>query len=127
MIRSAGSIIARASSGSSDSISSVEPLRSANNAVTVLRSPSGGRGGSHWLDIRPSAFVSKDDAVTMGSPSGAPQLPQKLAPRGVSALHLTQSLVSALPHRAQKLLLGGLSVLHFEQRISCLLSGQFVE
>jgi hypothetical protein len=37
---SAGSMIARASSGSRSRISSVEPLMSANNAVTVLRSPS---------------------------------------------------------------------------------------
>src|SRR6266568_4159761 len=37
----AGSIIARASSGSRPSISAVEPLRSANSAVIVLRSPSG--------------------------------------------------------------------------------------
>ncbi len=33
-------MIARASSGSRSSISSVEPLMSANSAVTVLRSPS---------------------------------------------------------------------------------------
>src|SRR5713101_5409049 len=39
-IDSAGSTIARASSGSRSSISSVEPLMSANSAVTVLRSPS---------------------------------------------------------------------------------------
>jgi len=37
---SAGSMIARASSGSRSSISSIDPLMSANNAVTVLRSPS---------------------------------------------------------------------------------------
>jgi len=36
----AGSTMARASSGSRSSISSIEPLISANNAVTVLRSPS---------------------------------------------------------------------------------------
>jgi hypothetical protein len=35
-----GSTIARASSGSRSRISSVEPLMSANSAVTVLRSPS---------------------------------------------------------------------------------------
>ena len=33
-------MIARASSGSRSSINSVEPLMSANSAVTVLRSPS---------------------------------------------------------------------------------------
>ena len=37
---SAGSTIARASSGSRSSINSIEPLMSANSAVTVLRSPS---------------------------------------------------------------------------------------
>ncbi len=37
---SAGSMIERASSGSSSAISSLEPLMSANSAVTVLRSPS---------------------------------------------------------------------------------------
>ena len=37
---SAGSTMARASSGSRSSISSIDPLMSANRAVTVLRSPS---------------------------------------------------------------------------------------
>jgi hypothetical protein len=48
----AGSMIARATSGSRFSINSVEPLMSANNAVTVLRSPSGRVAESGYSGVR---------------------------------------------------------------------------
>src|SRR5579864_345778 len=118
---STGSTIARASSGSRSRINSVEPLMSANSAVTVLRSPSFASGellsgATRTLEAAPSG-----DEVATASPapfvSEAPHLPQKSDVGGFSALHFVQGLVSAFPHFAQKLLADGLLVPHFEQRI----------
>src|SRR5216684_2412411 len=121
MILSAGSIIARASSGSRSRINSVEPLISANSAVTVLRSPSIVRAASgRSAATRASEADSGADAVapteTALSISGAPHLPQKLEDGGFSALHFAHDLVRTFPHCAQKLLPGVLFVPHFVQR-----------
>src|SRR3984893_4663408 len=118
---STGSTIARASSGSRSRINSVEPLMSANSAVTVLRSPSIVRAASgHSAATRASEADSGVDAVappeTALSISGAPHLPQKLEDGGFSALHFAHDLVRTFPHCAQKLLPGVLFVPHFVQR-----------
>src|SRR3984893_1914547 len=122
MIRSAGSIIARASSGSRSSISSIDPLMSANKAVTVLRSPSIGVEASGCSGVtRTSEANACGDEIAPAVPaafvSGAPHLPQKSDVGGFSALHFAQCLASADPHFAQKLLVEGLFVPHLEQRI----------
>src|SRR6266851_524102 len=121
MILSAGSITARASSGSRSRIIAVESLISANSAVTVLRSPSIVRAPSGCSGAtRASNAASDVDGVapkeTALSMSGAPHLPQKLEDGGFSALHFAHNLSSAFPHCAQKLLPEGLFVPHFVQR-----------
>src|SRR5271165_4418975 len=114
MSRSAGSTIARASSGSRSCSSSVEPLISANSAVTVLRSP------SRFSELGESAtrigesFDFFDDA---GAANGAPQSSQNFAVGALSAPHFAQRLANGVPHSAQNFLPEVLSVPHFEQRI----------
>src|SRR5579864_7953058 len=114
-------MIARASSGSRSRISSVEPLISANNAVTVLRSPS--IASEEVLSGVMPTLEAEPCGVEVATPacapfvSGAPHMPQKSDVGGFSALHFAQGLVRALPHFAQKLLVDGLLVPHFEQRI----------
>ena len=104
------------------SISSVEPLMSANSAVTVLRSPS-----SVPASVTFCSGVTRTLATTPGggedmpAPSvwlrAVPQLPQKPEVAGLFVLQSGQSLVSVFPHFPQKLLVEGLFVPHFEQRI----------
>src|SRR6516162_1758056 len=115
--------MARASSGSWSSISSIEPLISANKAVTVLRSPSifsltsvsaTRIGGS--LD----SFAEAAEAT----PSEAPQSSQNLAIGELSAPHLVHRFDSGLPHSGQNFLPDVLSVPHLEQ---CMSVAQFVE
>src|SRR6266849_1240669 len=119
MILSAGSITARASSGSRSRIIAVESLISANSAVTVLRSPSiaiaapGCSGVTRILDAESVDGVAPPETAL--SMSGAPHLPQKLEEGGFSALHFAHELLSAFPHCAQKLLPGVLFVPHFVQ------------
>src|ERR1700684_636859 len=118
---SAGSIIARASSGSRSSINSVEPLISANSALTVLRSPSSAVGASGWIGVAHTTVqsvarddqeaVSEDTASMLASaPSAEPHLPQKSAVGVLAVSHFGQCLASALPHFAQKLLSEGVFV-----------------
>src|ERR1700720_3831678 len=106
MSLSAGSMIARASSGSRSRINSVEPLMSAKSAVTVLRSPSSA-SGEHRSGATPALEAdpfSVEVATAAPAPfaSGAPHLPQKSDVGGFSALHLEQCLASEFPHFAQK-------------------------
>src|SRR5712671_3056422 len=102
-------MIARAASGSRSSINSIEPLMSANSAVTVLRSPSSAPASAEvcsdatcTLEVSPG-----DEEVTAAAPapfvSGVPHLPQKSDVEGFSVLQFAQSLESAFPHFAQKL------------------------
>src|SRR5271167_2414968 len=121
MIFSAGSMIARASSGSRSCSSSVEPLMSANSAVTVLRSPSS--SSDEPLSAAPrtlGADPGGDEAAAAPTPfvNGVPHLPQKSEVGGFSALHFAHCFASAVPHFAQKLLVGELFVPHFAQRIA---------
>src|ERR1700688_3227466 len=114
---------ARASSGSSSSISSVERLMAANKAGTVLRSPSSAAASAEgWsgATCTPEADPGCDEFTAAASAplfSRVPHLPQKSDVGGFSALHFAQGLASAFPHFAQKLLADGLSIPHFEQRI----------
>src|SRR6516164_846560 len=97
---SAGSTIARASSGSRSSISSIEPLMSANSAVTVLRSPSFEDDRLESLshsacstDTAISGVLENDTgdgAVVLLATSVVPQSPQKRLPGGFSAPHFGQ-------------------------------------
>src|SRR5271167_1713824 len=121
---SAGSTIARASSGSRSCSSSVEPLISANSAVTVLRSPSSASGELLSAATRTPRAKPGSDGVAAAAPapfvSRVPHLPQKSDVGGFSALHFAHCFASASPHFAQKLLVDGLFVPHFEQRIELL-------
>src|SRR6266851_10310288 len=92
-------MIARASSGSSSSINSVEPLMSANSAVTVLRSPS---------DAAPSAATMICDLgeetiveAAFVSPIAVPHFLQNRAPGLTDALHAGQINSSFAPHPSQ--------------------------
>src|SRR4051812_26481692 len=121
---SAGSTIPRATSGSRSRISSVEPLISANRAVTVLRSP------SFVVEASCSGVTLITGAIdTAGKPiaeeaalpdSAVPQSSQNADEGAFSAPHFGQLRDSGVPHAAQNFLLVVLSVPHFEQRISLL-------
>jgi hypothetical protein len=87
-------------------ISSVEPLISAKNAVTVLRSPSGGSPAGCSSVTRPLAAAvaawSERAADDVGVPARAAPQSSKNADEGAfSATHFGQRLDSGLPHKAQ--------------------------
>src|SRR5690348_2713765 len=108
MILSAGSIIVHASSGSSDSISSVEPLMSANNAVTVLRSPSiVVEVSCSGVTLITGAIGPSDEpiAADVALPDSAvPQSSQNADEGAFSAPHFAHLRDSGLPHAAQNFL-----------------------
>src|SRR5215471_15806501 len=114
---------ARASSGSSSRINSVEPLISANSAVTVLRSPSMAGKASACSGVMRISFAVEDAIADESKPgrviaaSAVPQSAQNLALAEVSAPHCGQRIASGLPHSAQNRLPDKLSAPHFEQRI----------
>src|SRR5208337_5080574 len=119
MSLSAGSTIARASSGSRSCSSSVEPLISANSAVTVLRSPSRfSEAGAPAVRIAESFDL---DAGAAASPRAVPHSPQKRLPAGLSAPHFGQRFATAAPQSPQNFLPAGFSVLQFVQRIAIIL------
>src|SRR5216683_1250568 len=128
MILSAGSIMARASSGSRSRIISVESLISANSAVTVLRSPSivseVCRSGALRTRQAASAADGLPPSTPTSLPSTLPQSAQNFAPGVLSELQFEQRFENGLPHSAQNFLPGIPSVPHFEQRI---LRFQFLE
>src|SRR5216683_3190034 len=132
MSLSAGSIIARASSGSRSSISSVEPRISANSAVTVLRSPSMASEVSvcaGWRTI-PNAEAAAGNFAGGFTARAAPQSAQNFELVVFSTPQFGQRSARWLPHSAQNRLPGKLSVPHFEQRMShsiVVLSRQVVE
>src|SRR5208282_5730689 len=108
--------MARASSGSRSCSSSVEPLISANSAVTVLRSPSRfSEAGASATRIGKSFDFF--DVAAMDAPNGAPQSSQNFAVGALSAPHFAHRLANGVPHSAQNFLPEVLSVPHFEQRI----------
>src|SRR5215469_6501657 len=113
MSLSAGSTIARASSGSRSSINSIEPLISANSAVTVLRSPSRAVGSS----VSGALGRFDDSGFAQPEPSDVIHCPQNLNPGGFSKPHLGHVSASGVVHWPQNFIPPGLSKPHFEQRI----------
>src|SRR5216684_1804091 len=130
MILSAGSTMARASSGSRSRINSVQPLMSANSAVTVLRSP------SRTSCPLSSAVTPVDEArsgpfCVLSSPSDAPQLRQNFAAGLAGVKHEGQMVCNLAPHCSQKVAFVEFSLLQLEQRIlppmARALRAQFIE
>src|SRR5215469_2838328 len=76
---SAGSTMARASSGSRSSIRSIEPLMSAKSAVTVLRSPSIFSADAVSV-IRTDLSLGAFRDAAAYAPSDVPHSSQNLAP-----------------------------------------------
>src|SRR5260370_37480423 len=119
----AGSTMARASSGSRSSINSIEPLMSANSAVTVLRSPSGSEPSGCSGATRTGDGACGADAPALASaeprpsPRALPQSAQNLAAGALSEPQFEQTLDNGLPHSAQNFVPGIPSVPHFKQRI----------
>src|SRR5271166_2177491 len=118
MSLSAGSTIARASSGSKSCSSSVEPLISANSAVTVLRSPS--RISSELASAvrRTGGFFVSAGFPAMIPVSELPQRPQKFSSGSLTAPQLGQFVARVAPHPAQKSRPSRFSRPHFVQRIA---------
>src|SRR5260370_25002071 len=115
-------MIARASSGSSSSINSVEPLISANSAVTVLRSPSIASEVCHSGAMRTPLVASDDDVLppfaATSLPSTLPQSPQNFFSGGFSAPHCPHRFASGAPQSPQNRLATGLSTPHFAHSIA---------
>src|SRR6516162_290647 len=117
---SAGSTIARASSGSRSSISSMELLMSAKSIVTVLRSPSS--------DVSEISALTRIDVPASGarpnlpaSSSGFAHSMQNLAVREFSVPQEEQRRVNGDAHSPQNFARSGLSAPQFQQRIALLL------
>src|SRR5215471_7947857 len=109
----------RASSGSRSSINSIEPLISANNAVTVLRSPSYGADDvSGPIRISGWAVFAGSVWAAGGGDRDVPHSPQKSSPGSLDAPHFGQRRASGPPHFAQNLRPSLLSLPHLEQRIN---------
>ncbi len=113
----AGSTIARASSGSRSCSSSVEPLMSANSAVTVLRSPSIFSAAASSTRIADS-FACFGEAPLAVPPIAVPQESQNFASSRFSAPHDEHVGESRAPHLSQNFALSRLFVSQFEQRIA---------
>src|SRR5215472_7376298 len=103
--------MARASSGSRSSIRSIEPLMSANSAVTVLRSPSRFSAAEASATRIGPSFDFFADAGAADS-MAVPHCLQNRAPRLTAALHAGQISSSFEPQRSQNAASAGLSVLH---------------
>src|SRR5208282_2517573 len=119
MSLSAGSTIARASSGSRSSISSIEPLMSAKSAVTVLRSPSTASDAPASAATLISDLVEEPvaEASAFVEPIAVPHFLQNRAPGLSDALHAGQANSSFDPHPSQNEASAGLSWLHFAHSI----------
>src|SRR6185437_6889263 len=121
---SAGSIIARASSGSRSRNSSVESLMSANSAVTVLRSPSVGSGASGGAEVKRISvlvgFICVETSAAGDSlrVRALPQSSQNSDEGAFSPPHFGQRFVSGLPQAAQNFRPVVLSAPHFVHRIA---------
>src|SRR6266852_4669245 len=117
--RNAGSTIARASSGSRSSISSVEPLMSANSAVTVLRSPSSA-SGELLSGVTRTDGVEEVGAVDFNTfeISAAAQSPQNFAFGAFSYPHFALRLLKGAAHSLQNFCSGGFSAPQAGQFIS---------
>ncbi len=80
-------MMARASSGSRSCSSSVDPLMSANSAVTVLRSPSIADASSDAVTRTDRVAASTGVAASAAATSDAPQSAQNFAPNALSERH----------------------------------------
>src|SRR5208283_1637726 len=125
-------MIARASSGSRSCSSSVEPLMSANSAVTVLRSPpetSAATGPATTLISAPAPAPGGGTWLEAAAPlpagNGAPQPPQYFSSGSFDAPHREHFAVSGEPHSAQKRRPSRLPFPHLAQRI--FLRSEFLE
>src|SRR6516162_9820062 len=105
--------MARASSGSRSSSNSIEPLMSANRAVTVLRSPSSDSDGASDVIFSESTSESDSERAANDNASDVPHSPQKSSPGSFAAPHFGQELASAPPHLEQNLRRSRLSAPHF--------------
>src|SRR5579872_541189 len=112
-------MIARASSGSRSCSSSVEPLISANSAVTVLRSPSiaSGTALSGVTVICDFGDETVAEAAALVGPIAVPHFLQNRAPGLTDALHAGQINSSLAPHPSQHEASPGLSWLQDGHRI----------
>jgi hypothetical protein len=117
--RNARSIIARASLESSSAINSVEPLMSANSAVTVLRSPSiaPDAGASTATMISDLIEETVAEAAAFLGPIAVPHFLPNRAPGLTDALHAGQNNSSFTLHSSQHEASAVLSWLPDEQRI----------
>src|SRR6516225_8147495 len=95
-------MMARASSGSRSSINSVEPLISANNAVTVLRSPSRFSATALPITRIDESFGFFGDAVA-DSTSDVPHSSQNFAPGLFLDPHLGHEASIGAAHSLQNL------------------------
>src|SRR5215831_14261040 len=104
--------MARASSGSRSSISSIELFMSANSIVTVLRSPS--RFSPTVLSITriDESFGFLGDAAADG-PSDVPHSSQNLAPGLFLASHFGHEATMGAAHSLQNFAPSRLSAPHF--------------
>src|SRR5215469_8396127 len=110
--------MARASSGSRCSMSSIDPLMSANIIVTVLRSPSADESGvSAPTCIGKLAAAAFCDLPLVPS-SGFAHSRQNFAVGGFSALQDGHLRANGDEHSTQNFALSGFSAPHLEQRIA---------
>src|SRR5215472_1888907 len=110
--------MARAASGSRCSMSSIDPLMSANSIVTVLRSSSAEESGvSAPTSIGELAAAAPCDLPLVPS-SGFAHSRQNLAVGGFSAVHDGHRRAHGEAHWTQNFARSGFSAPHFEQRIA---------
>src|SRR5215469_15095477 len=107
--------MARASSGSRSSISSIEPLMSANSAVTVLRSPS--ESATVCSDVNRTDVVEEVRAVDPNplEASAAAHSPQNFAVGAFSYPHFAQRFLKGAAHSLQNFCSAGFSAPHVGQ------------
>src|SRR5260370_14972215 len=109
---STGSTVARASSGSRSRINSVEPLMSANSAVTILRSPS-----SAPASVKLCSGTTRTDGVeevravdfNTFEVRAAAHSPQNFAVGAFSYPHLAQRFLKGAAHSLQNFCSAGFS------------------
>src|ERR1022692_3125553 len=120
-------MMARAFSGSRSSIISVDPLISANSAVTVLRSPSSASDAALSSAILICDLVEESVAAAsvLVELMAVPHFLQNRAPILTDALQAGQINSSFAPHPSQNEASEGLSWLHLAQSIG--LGTQLVE
>src|SRR5208282_1538520 len=110
-------MIARASSGSKSCSSSVEPLMSANSAVTVLRSPSSFSVSGAWVTRTDDASAGWVVAFGLAPARGAAHSLQNLAPGLEVAPQRGHFAAIGEAHSLQNFAPSGFSAEHFRQSI----------